>query len=120
MPEELKTKLLAMVQGITLRKVDVDEPLLESGLVDSISAVDLALQMEAEFGVAMPAERIHEYMRTVRTLADHVLAQGLRAARLRDRGALDSESRNAGDLRRPGAGRRERGGGRGGAQRAAR
>ena len=74
MPEELKTKLLAMVQGITLRKVDVDEPLLESGLVDSISAVDLAWQMEAEFGVAMPAERIHEYMRTVRTLADHVLA----------------------------------------------
>lgn len=74
MPEELKTKLLELVQGITLRKVDVDEPLLESGLVDSISAVDLALQMEAEFGVSMPAERIHEYMRTVRTLADHVLA----------------------------------------------
>ena len=74
MPEELKIKLLDMVEGITLRKVDLDEPLLESGLVDSISAVDLALQMETEFGIAMPAERIHEYMRTVRTLADHVLA----------------------------------------------
>ena len=72
MPEELKTKLLDMVQGITLKRVDVDEPLLESGLVDSISAVDLALQMEAEFGVPMPAERIHEYMQTVRTLAEHV------------------------------------------------
>ena len=72
MPEELKNKLLDLVQGITLRKVDVDEPLLESGLVDSISAVDLALQMEAEFGIPMPAERIHEYMRTVRTLAEHV------------------------------------------------
>lgn len=72
MPEELKNKLLEMVQGITMKRVDVDEPLLESGLVDSISAVDLALQMEAEFGVVMPAERIHEYMRTVRTLAEHV------------------------------------------------
>lgn len=74
MPEELKNRLLEMVQGITLRKVDVDEPLLESGLVDSISAVDLALQLEAEFDITVPAERIHEYMRTVRTLADHVLA----------------------------------------------
>ena len=74
MPEELKVRLLEMVQGITLKKVDLDELLLDSGLVDSISAVDLALQMEAEFGVDMPAERIHEYMQTVRTLADHVLA----------------------------------------------
>jgi len=74
MPEALKTKLLEMVQGIALREGGLDEPLLDSGLVDSISAVDLALQMEAEFGVDMPAERIHEYMRTVRTLADHVLA----------------------------------------------
>lgn len=74
MPEELKNRLLEMVQEITLKKVDLDEPLLDSGLVDSISAVDLALQMEAEFGVAMPAERIHEYMRTVRTLANHVLS----------------------------------------------
>lgn len=73
MSEELESKLMEMVQGVALRKVGVDEPLLESGLVDSISAVDLALQMEAQFGVRMPAERIHEYMRTVRTLADYVL-----------------------------------------------
>jgi len=72
LPEELKIKLLKMVQGVALRKVALDEPLLESGLVDSISAVDLALQLEAEFGVSLPALHIHEYMRTVRTLADYV------------------------------------------------
>ena len=69
---DFEARVLRMVEGIALKKVDLDEPLLDSGLVDSISAVDLALQMEAEFGVDMPAERIHEYMRTVRTLADHV------------------------------------------------
>ena len=69
---DFEARVLRMVEGVTLKKVDLDEPLLDSGLVDSISAVDLALQMEAEFGVDMPAERIHEYMRTVRTLADHV------------------------------------------------
>jgi acyl carrier protein len=69
---DFEAQVLRMVEGVALKKVDLDEPLLDSGLVDSISAVDLALMMETEFGVAMPAERIHEYMRTVRTLADHV------------------------------------------------
>jgi D-alanine--poly(phosphoribitol) ligase subunit 2 len=69
---DFEARVLRMVEEVTFKKVDLDEPLLDSGLVDSISAVDLALQMEAEFGVEMPAARIHEYMQTVRTLADHV------------------------------------------------
>lgn len=71
---DFEAQVLRMVEGVAMKKVGLDEPLLDSGLVDSISAVDLALMMEAEFGVAMPAERIHEYMRTARTLADHVAA----------------------------------------------
>jgi acyl carrier protein len=71
---DFETRVLRMVEEVTLKKVDLDEPLLDSGLVDSISAVDLALQMEAEFGVDMPAARIHEYMRTARTLVEHVAA----------------------------------------------
>lgn len=69
---DFEARVLRMVEGVAMKKVDLDESLLDSGLVDSISAVDLALLMEAEFGVEMPAARIHEYMRTVRTLADHV------------------------------------------------
>lgn len=74
MPEKLTARLLEMVQAVTLRKVGLDEPLLESGLVDSISAVDLALQVESEMGVDIPAEKIHEHLRTVRSLVDYVLA----------------------------------------------
>lgn len=74
MVAEIERKVTEIVEGVALKKVQPDEPLLASGLVDSISAVDLALQMEAEFGIAMPAEKIHEYMETTRTLIGYVLA----------------------------------------------
>lgn len=74
MATEIARKVTEIVEGITLRKVTPDEPLLTSGLVDSISAVDLALQMEAEFGIDMPAEKIHVYMETTRTLISYVVA----------------------------------------------
>ena len=74
MAPEIARKVTEIVEGITLRKVTPDEPLLTSGLVDSISAVDLALQMEAEFGIEMPAERIHEYLETTRSLISYVVA----------------------------------------------
>ncbi len=70
----IEGRVLKLVQAITFKPVDMDELLLDSGLVDSISAVDLALQVESEFGVQMPAEKIHEYMRTARTLTSYVLA----------------------------------------------
>lgn len=74
MPEKLAARLLEMVQAITLKQVSLDESLLESGLVDSISAVDLALQVETEMGVEIPAEKIHEHLRTARSLVNYVLA----------------------------------------------
>lgn len=74
MAPEIARKVTEIVEAVALRKVNLDEPLLTSGLVDSISAVDLALQMEAEFGIKMPAEKIHECMETTRTLIGYVLA----------------------------------------------
>ena len=71
---KVEGRLLQLVEAVALRKVAMDEPLLDSGLVDSISAVDLALQVEAELGVPMPSEMIHEHMRTLRTLTSYVLA----------------------------------------------
>jgi D-alanine--poly(phosphoribitol) ligase subunit 2 len=71
---KIEKRLFELVEAVTFRKVAMDEPLLDSGLVDSISAVDLALQVEAELGVAMPSEKIHEHMRTLRTLTSYVLA----------------------------------------------
>ena len=74
MAPEIARKVTEIVEAVAMRKVEPDEPLLTSGLVDSISAVDLALQMEAEFGITMPAEKIHECMETTRTLIGYVLA----------------------------------------------
>ena len=74
MYNNVETRILQMLESITLKPVGLDEPLLDSGLVDSISAVDLALQVEAEMGIEIPAEKIHEYMRTARSLASYVLA----------------------------------------------
>ncbi|MGE5624780.1 MAG: acyl carrier protein [Bacillota bacterium] len=69
---EVRDRILRLVEAAVMRKVSLDEPLLESGLVDSITAVDLALQVETELGVEIPAEKIHEYLRTVRSLAEYV------------------------------------------------
>ena len=74
MGDELEERILGLVAKTALKKVGLDEPLLESGLVDSISAVDLALQVEAEFGIEIPAEQIHEHLRTARSLVAYVLA----------------------------------------------
>lgn len=74
MYESIERKVLELVESIAMRKVTPDELLLDSGLVDSISAVDLVLQVEAEMGVEIPAEKIHEHLRTARSLASYVLA----------------------------------------------
>lgn len=71
---DIEKKIVALVEGVTLRKVAPDELLLESGLVDSITAVDLVLQVEAEMGVEIPAEKIHEHLRTTRSLVSYVAA----------------------------------------------
>ncbi len=71
---DIEKQILNMVEGITLRKVSPDELLLDSGLVDSITAVDFVLQIETELGVQIPAEKIHEYLRTTRSLVSYVVA----------------------------------------------
>jgi D-alanine--poly(phosphoribitol) ligase subunit 2 len=72
MQTDIQARVLKLVEAATFKKVDLDEPLLDSGLVDSISAVDLALQMEAEFGIEMPAIKIREHMMTTRSLVSYV------------------------------------------------
>lgn len=74
MYESIESKILDIVEGVIFKRVTPDEPLLESGLVDSIAAVDLALQVESELGIEIPAEKIHEHLRTARSLASYVLA----------------------------------------------
>src|SRR5579859_5453018 len=72
--ELIEARVISLVESVALRKVALDESLLDSGLIDSIAAVDLALQIEQEFCIVIPAEKIHEYMRTARSLVAYVLA----------------------------------------------
>lgn len=74
MYENIERKVLELVEVIAMRRVLPDELLLDSGLVDSISAVDLVLQVESEMGVEIPAEKIREHLRTARSLANYVIA----------------------------------------------
>ena len=74
MYETIENQILDIVEAIVFKRVAPDELLLESGLVDSITAVDLVLLVESELGVEIPAEKIHEHLRTARSLASYVLA----------------------------------------------
>ncbi|AHV92641.1 acyl carrier protein [Bordetella holmesii] len=72
--QELHTRIAEIVESIVLKKVTADTPLIASGLVDSLAAVDITLAVESEYGCSIPAPEIAEHMQSVRTLADYVAA----------------------------------------------
>ena len=48
-----QVKIQEFVEEIIMRKVTDSEPLVTSGLLDSMGLVDLALEIETEFGVKL-------------------------------------------------------------------
>ncbi|AKQ57389.1 acyl carrier protein [Bordetella hinzii] len=70
--QELHTRIAEIVESIVLKKVTADTPLIASGLVDSLAAVDITLAVESEYGCSIPAPEIAEHMQSVRTLAGYV------------------------------------------------
>ncbi len=61
-----------IVESVVLRTVEVDTPLIESGLVDSVLAVEIVLRVEAVLGVHVPPTEIAEHLATVQALASFV------------------------------------------------
>lgn len=61
-----------IVESVVMRTVEIDMPLIESGLVDSVLAVEIVLRVEAVFGVHVPPTEIAEYLATVQALAAFV------------------------------------------------
>jgi D-alanine--poly(phosphoribitol) ligase subunit 2 len=59
----------ALVESVVMRRVELDTPLIDSGLVDSVLAVEIVLHVETEFGVALPPTEIAEHLSSVSTLA---------------------------------------------------
>ncbi|MBB1625470.1 acyl carrier protein [Achromobacter sp. UMC71] len=66
---EIEAKVADLIEGIILTKVDPDTLLIESGLVDSLSAVDVALAVERQFGCKIPPTEIDVHLESVHTLA---------------------------------------------------
>lgn len=69
---ELLAEVKEIIESIVLCTVEADTPLIESGLVDSVLAVEIVLRVEAVFGVHVPPTEIAEHLATVQTLASYV------------------------------------------------
>ncbi len=65
----IEARVAQLVEGIILTQVDPDTLLIESGLVDSLAAVDVALAVEREFGCKIPPTEIDVHLESVHTLA---------------------------------------------------
>lgn len=72
---DIESKLTDIVGNIVLTQVDPDTLLIDSGLVDSLSAVDVVLAVEREFGVKVPPSEIDVYLQSVQTLAAFIAEQ---------------------------------------------
>lgn len=69
---DTEAKIAQLIEGVIMTSVEPDTLLLESGLVDSLSAVDVALAIEREFGVKIPPSEIDLHLESVKTLAEYV------------------------------------------------
>ncbi|WP_198970613.1 acyl carrier protein [Xylophilus sp. ASV27] len=71
---EVEAQLADMIQAAIFKKVEPDSLLLESGLLDSVAAVDLILAIEARFGCTVPITEVEEHLHSLRTLSTYVAA----------------------------------------------
>ncbi|WP_116137904.1 acyl carrier protein [Trinickia diaoshuihuensis] len=72
---EIEAKLAQLIEAIILTSVEPDTLLIESGLIDSLSAVDVALAVEREFGVKIPPSEIDVHLESVQILAEYIASQ---------------------------------------------
>ncbi|MFM0212120.1 acyl carrier protein [Paraburkholderia sediminicola] len=72
--ETLHAEVASLVESVVLRLVRDDELLLETGLVDSVLAVEIVMGVEMQFGVRIPPTEIAEHLASVNTLASFIAA----------------------------------------------
>ncbi|WP_028693105.1 acyl carrier protein [Pseudomonas cremoricolorata] len=65
----LKQQLATIIEGVIGTPVEHDDLLIESGLVDSMTAVDIVLAVKNEFGCKVPPTEIDEHLESVDALA---------------------------------------------------
>ncbi|WP_144142861.1 acyl carrier protein [Paraburkholderia sp. BCC1884] len=72
--ETLHAEVASLVESVVLRPVQGDELLLETGLVDSVLAVEIVMGVEMQFGVRIPPTEIAEHLTSVDALAAFIAA----------------------------------------------
>lgn len=65
----MEQKILALFENVLSRKVEFNDELIESGILDSITAVDIVLEVQAEWGCAIPPTEVANILKTPATLA---------------------------------------------------
>ncbi len=68
----IEAQTASLIEGIIMTSVDPETQLIDSGLVDSLSAVDVTLAVEREFGVKIPPSEIDVHLQSVQTLAQYI------------------------------------------------
>jgi len=72
---ELENQIAALIESIVFAKVTPDQPLLESGLIDSVTTVEVMLAVEAHFHCTIPATEVAIHLESVRTMAAYIAAR---------------------------------------------
>lgn len=72
--ETLHAEVTSLVESVVLRGVSGDELLLETGLVDSVLAVEIVMGVEMQFGVRIPPTEIAEHLTSVDALSAFIAA----------------------------------------------
>lgn len=72
---DIETRAASLIEGIIMTPVEPDTLLIDSGLVDSLSAVDVTLAVEREFGVKIPPSEIDVHLQSVHILAQYIQAR---------------------------------------------
>ncbi|MFK0037483.1 acyl carrier protein [Pseudomonas monteilii] len=65
----LKQQLADIIENVIGTAVAHDDLLIESGLVDSMTAVDIVMAVKTHFGCKVPATEIDEHLESVDALA---------------------------------------------------
>ncbi len=57
---DIANRIKPLVEEITFKSVEIDEPLYTSNLIDSMGTVDLAMMLEDEFSIKIDTRDIIE------------------------------------------------------------
>lgn len=73
-PEEIKTIIRQEVSNVAFVQVRDEDQLIEQNILDSVGAVDLAVALEAAFGIQIPFVDINgQHFKDVGAILDYVL-----------------------------------------------